>query len=64
MRVSTSAYYAWTNNPDRQNKTKKETELKAKRPFLIFHALYAIVRFPCVSVLIHHVHLDLMQNDF
>ncbi|NYT47419.1 MAG: hypothetical protein H0A75_07450 [Candidatus Methanofishera endochildressiae] len=30
MRVSTSAYYAWTNNPDRQNKTKKETELKAK----------------------------------
>jgi len=30
MRVSTSAYYAWTNNPDRQNKTKEEAELKAK----------------------------------
>ena len=30
MKVSTSAYYAWANNPDRQNKTKEEAELKEK----------------------------------
>ncbi|HIG64283.1 MAG TPA: hypothetical protein EYQ43_01620 [Methyloprofundus sp.] len=30
MRVSTRAYDAWTNNPDRQNKTKEETKLKDK----------------------------------
>ena len=30
MKVSTSAYYAWINNPDRQNKTKEEAELKVK----------------------------------
>jgi len=30
MRVSTRAYDAWTNNPDRQNTTKEETKLKDK----------------------------------
>ncbi len=30
MRVSTRAYDAWTNNSDRQNKTKEEAELKEK----------------------------------
>ena len=28
MRVSTSAYYAWVNSPDRQDRAKEESELK------------------------------------
>jgi hypothetical protein len=30
MRVSTSAYYAWVNSPDRQDRAKAENELKEK----------------------------------
>jgi hypothetical protein len=28
MSVSTSAYYAWINNPDRQDRAKEECEFK------------------------------------
>ena len=30
MRVSTSAYYAWINNPDRPDRRKEESDLKKK----------------------------------